>query len=185
MKSKATLIIFSVVAMVIISACNSFDELAPASNYEEYNKVMEEYALAVISDDYYKMKQYLPDNQIQGELWLEEAKENDEPQDLEMLEKMDDRYSIRGFDYFFEEHGVLYYSVEYYNFKSGHTHQPLVFGVTKVDDNQFHVMNTFGIGEIRNSHIKNTKFTFTPMSIKEAMDENPENIFTVKEYPEV
>lgn len=184
MKRKLMITIIFILSLFTLNGCSSVYKISPSGDYEEYNKVIETYALAVISDDYHTMKKYLPDNEIQGDHWLEEAKESNTP-DLDTLEKMGDRYSIKGFDYFFKEHGRLYYSVEYFNYKSGHPKEPLVFGIEKTEDNQFYVINKYGRGEINQTHIKDINAEFTPMGIKRAMEEYPENTFVVKEYPEV
>jgi hypothetical protein len=165
-----------------LSACKNGNELAP-KEYDEYNQTMEKYFLAMVEKDLFTMKQYLSQPIIDQNPSIKNAEENDTPKRSDYKENMGDKYSIKGFDYFYDEFGEIYYSIEYYNFKR-ERNDSLVFGVRK-ENNGLKVFNAYGLGGIGGSHVKevNDGGYFTLSSIKEAMRKYPEHTFTVKKYP--
>lgn len=167
----------------LISGCKG-QEVTP-SKYKDYNETMEKYFLAYAEGDLYTMKQYLPLQIINENTNIKNAKENDKPQKPERKEKMGDKYSITGFDYFYEDYGEIYYFIEYFNYERNDIAK-LVFGV-KEDNDKLIVFNAFGVGGIGNSHVKeiNNGGYFTISSIQEAIKKYPEHAFVVKDYPEM
>lgn len=152
-------------------------QIAPSDDYKEFNETVEDYFFATVSKDYYTMKQYVSDEVLKESNSLKEAKEGDSPHDPRMLEEMGDRYSITGFDYFYDEHDEIYYLIEYYNYESGNE-SPLIFAVKKKGDDYI-LMNGFG------RYVKYSEFgsTVKPSHLREAMEQYPEHVFVVKEYP--
>ena len=167
-----------------MTACNNAESLTPSDNYEPYNEAVVSYLQSLIERDYNEMKNYLPDEDIQGDSYLANAKKGDIAERTDVLEKMGDKYSVVGFDYFYESHNEIYYSIEYYNSNSGHERQPLVIGIKK-SDNNYYVINKYGINNIPLLHLNDIDGDFTPMGMKEILKKHPDNVFVVKEYPEV
>lgn len=171
---------FSIVLLgVLLNGCANQINIAPTEKYKNFNDTVEKYFLSTVSEDFYQMKQMVSGEVLTESIQLQEAKEGDSPHDPQMLEEMGDRYSITGFDYFYEEHGEIYYLVEYYNFRSGNEKSPLIFAVKKEGDD-YVLMNGFG------RYIAYSKFgsTIKPSDLKKAIEENPEHVFVVKDYPE-
>lgn len=179
----------SIVIVILVSfmtACHNEESFAPSDNsdnYEPYNEVVISYFESLIERDYNEMKKYLPDKEIQGDSHLANATEKDMPERTDVLQEMGDKYSVVGFDYFYESHNEIYYSIEYYNSRSGHERQPLVIGIKKTDDG-FCVINKYGINNIPLLHLKDIDGDFTPLGMKEILNKYPDNTFVVKEYPE-
>lgn len=171
-----------VIGLLFAGACSK-NHQSP-NDYQEYNQVVEEYALALIEKDYFTMKRYLPESEIQGDTRLINAKEG-ESKFPEKREKMGNRYGIYGFDYFFDEHGELYYLVEYYNPNTGNEKDGYVFQVKKNGD-KILIQNKTGlfVYPSRFKPIKKVSGYITPKVMKEIMDEHPEHTFVYKEYPE-
>ncbi|WP_269919981.1 hypothetical protein [Caldifermentibacillus hisashii] len=178
---KKIVILFMIVSMLVFGlyGCN---EKRP-TEYEEMNEYVNEYFLAVVQDDYYQMKQMLPDELIQGEYGLENAKETDKPEDKDMKDKMGDRYSITGFDKFYKETGTILYLVEYYNYLSGNEKEPLIFAVTKENDKPTIIGGIFGNYVSLSKYSDKFSGRMFPRHLRKAMEEYPEHVFIVKEYP--
>lgn len=155
----------------------------PAKEYKDMNEYVSKYFLAYVSEDYYQMKKLLPDKLIQGDSDLENAKKGDKPEEKTKREKMRDKYSITGFDKFYEEDGCMLYLVEYYNYHTGSKKEPLVFAVGKQDDRPTLLSNPYG-NYVTFSQFSD-KYTgrMFPKHLKQLMSENPDNMFVVKEYP--
>lgn len=181
MKRLSFWLLIICLSMFLLVGCNGYQETP--SDYKEFNKTIENYFLALVEKDYYTMKQYLSEDWIKQSPIIQEAKETDNPIDSEMKEKMGNKYSIKGFDYF-KEYGEIYYSIEYFNYKRNDT-ESLVLGVRKEND-EYKVFGIFGNGGIGGSHVKefNNGGYFTISNIKKAMKNYPDNTFVVKEYPE-
>lgn len=182
MKKTLLLFVSLTVMIILLSSCGQ-KEIAP-TNYKEFNKTMENYFLAVVEEDLYTMKQYLPNKIIEQNPSIKNATKNDKPSEPDMKENMGDKYSIKGFDYFYEDYQEIYYLIEFYNYQRNDK-ESLVFGVRKENDD-YMVFSAFGHGGIGGSHVKefNDGDYFTISSIKKAMREYPEHTFVVKEYPE-
>jgi hypothetical protein len=169
--------------LMLLSGCMGQQQIAP-SDYKGFNDTIENYFLAEVEEDLYTMKQYLSEELIKANPSLGQAKEGDVPKKSDVKKEMGDRYSIKGFDYYYDDYKEIYYSIEYFHYKRNDI-ESLVFGVRKEADG-YKVFDVFGIGGIGGSHVKeiNNGGYFTPSSIKQAMKKYPEHTFTVKEYPE-
>lgn len=175
-------ILAATLLLVLVSGCMGQQQIAP-HNYKEYNETIENYFLAEVEEDLFTMKQYLSEELIKANPSLERAKEDDVPKKSDVKREMGDRYSIKGFDYFYDDYNEIYYSIEYFHYKRNDT-ESLVFGVRK-ENEEYRVFDVFGIGGIGGSHVKeiNNGGYFTPTSIKQVMKQYPEHTFVVKEYP--
>lgn len=184
---KKIIVFFSIIMIpLFLGACTNQVQIAPSDEFKDYNETAENYFLAYVEEDYYTMKKYLPDELIQGDYRLEEAQENDTPLDKETKENMGEYYGIYGFDYFYEDYGVIYYLIEFHNFRSGHPRQPLVFAIGKNDDKYEIQSSKYGKQVVAKhlEEVNNGDFAVSPMDMKKIIENYPEHSFRVKEYPE-
>lgn len=173
-----TIIFFS----VLLAGCK--DEEKPIiEEYQPFNETIEKYFLALMEEDLYTMKQYLHEDVIKQNPSIENAKSSNQPKNPEKRLKMGDKYTIKGFDYFYKDYGEIYYYIEYYNYNRN-GNDSLVFAVQK-NNGEYKVFSAFGHGGIGGSHVKNFNNGdyFTPSNLKVIMNKYPEHTFIVKEYP--
>lgn len=181
MKFIKTSLAILVLLVVLVGCTNNYTP----SNNEEFDKTVEDYFIADLTDDYDKIKKLLPESEIKKDSNLMEKK-GGEVLNPDYKEIMGERYEIKGFDYFVEEHNQILYLVDYFDPVTENPHRLAIYGVEETD-NGFLIMNRNGtkVGSSQlGTHFKEETGNrlINTSALKELMEKHPENVYKVHEY---